>query len=284
MYGHGDGFVSILPFFNKSELEKFQYEDDFEMNSSEMEVFTKFLIGQEKLKKLSLTRNVTQLLFANDKFCKSVKFACENIFVWMNGPEQRESPTAGDAAYVNLVEFISTQRNSLKTLTIGRSRINRELLQLLLSLPINDLRLVSPSFVDTFELGVTNKTVRKIFISMIEIVDSETESVLCEILRSCKSVEKLRFSCVDVTFEMELVIAYEMKNLARLNLYNCHFMPMTFPKLRHIEILSCQTRDVLRLIRVNRHLMMITVGESLMNSERFQRALDETEIIQVLYT
>jgi F-box domain len=283
MYGHGDGFVSIFPFFAGAQLEVLQYEDNYEMDELEMEEFSKFLIGQTKLKKISLTSNVTQKLFADEKFAKSCRFQCENLFLWINGPEHVEDTPADEVVYTNLIAFIKYQGASLATLTLGRFKITREMLRLLLSLQLHDLRLVSSDFTDTRKINVSNKSIKKIFISMLDLVDSETERVLCDILKSCKSVEKLRFSCVDVTFEMALVIAYEMKKLTRLNLYNCHFLPITFPRLSHIEVLSCETRDILRLIRVNRQLTSITVGESFIHSERFRRALDETEVHQVAY-
>jgi hypothetical protein len=50
-FAHDDGITSIFPFFAGAQLERFHYEDDCEMNELEMEKFSKFLIGQTKLRK-----------------------------------------------------------------------------------------------------------------------------------------------------------------------------------------------------------------------------------------
>jgi hypothetical protein len=146
-FAHDDGITSILPFFAGAQLERFQYEDFYEMNELEMEEFSKFLIGQTKLKKISITSNVTQKLFADETFVESCRFHCEGLFLWIT--EHVEDTPADEVVYTTLIKFIKYQGASLATLTLGRSKITREMLSLILSLQLHDLRLISCKFTDT---------------------------------------------------------------------------------------------------------------------------------------
>ena len=280
MYMYGDGLVGVLGFFATAKIERFQYEDNFEMNEEETEKFRDFLMSQQNLKKLSLTSNIAQKLLSDEKFVKLHELKCEDIFLWMNRDDQEGGQFL---QFTQLETFLWSQRNFLKTLTLGRTAIPLETLRHLLSLHLEDIRFVSCTFPDSRKIAVTNSTVKSMFVSMMETVDTETEKVLCDIMRSCKNVEKLRFSCMDITFEMSLVIAYELKHLTKLKLYNSHLIPVTFPRLTHLEILSSGSREILRLIRVNRSLKSVTVGNSFMFSQKFFRALSETEIEEVIY-
>lgn len=280
MYMYGDGFAGIVEFFSGVEIERFQYEDNFEMNEEETERFRDFLMSQRKLKRLSLTSNVSQKIISDEKFLKLHELSCEDIFLWMNGIDQRDD----FQNYEQLQNFLESQRHSLKTLTLGRARIQHATLRLLMSIELKDIRFVSCVFPDTARtLDVTNKSIRKIFISMMEIVDVDTERILCDFLEKCHGAEKLRISCVDLTFELALVVAYNMKKLQKLKIFNSSLLPMTFPNLESLEILGCGKREILRLIRVNRHLKTLTVSNTFLYSHKFQSALNQTKIEKVIY-
>jgi hypothetical protein len=94
---------------------------------------------------------------------------------------------------------------------LARTRINRETIVLLLSLPLLGLRFISCNFRDNREIQATNTTIRKIFISKMQTIDADTEKVLCNIMKSCVNVEKFRFTSISISFELALVIAYEIK-------------------------------------------------------------------------
>lgn len=283
MYGRGDGYVSILPLFTDSRINRFQYEDDYEMNSSEIKNFSDFLVNQSELKLLSLTCNVTQQLFSDSSFASAATFQAEQIFLWMNGPTYTNGLVAGDPTYDNVIDFLETQRDSLKILTLGRCDFRQSMVSRLLKLQMKELRIVQCQFIWDQVLSITNQSVEKIFISMHESIDAASERALSNIMKCCTNVKSMKFACVEVSFELSMAIAYHMKNLKKLNLFRCDLLPITYPTLQNLQIAHCHLQEVVQLLRVNRQLLTLRVPNSYNIIPSFHEALGETSIKHVQY-
>lgn len=283
MYGRGDGYVSMLPIFADARIKRFQYEDDYEMSDDEIKVFGDFLASQSELKEFSLTCNVTQQLFADTAFSSAVSFQAEQIFLWMSNPMILDGLASIEPVIEIVTNFLESQRDSLKTLTLGRCMISNQMASRLLKLKMKDFRIVQCQFVWNELLGVTNQTVEKIFLSMHETVDPITERAIGDIFKSCYNIKSMKFACVEMTFELAMSIAYGMENLKKLHLFRCDFLPITFPNLEDLEVVSCDLPSVLRLLRVNRHLKSLKVPSSYNVITSFHQALAETKIQRVKY-
>lgn len=283
MYGRGDGYISILQFFSGARVKRFQYEDDYEMDPAEVKKFSEVIASFKDLDEISLSSSITQKLFSDSDFANSSKLQLKQIFLWVNGPEHQNEPLANDDVYANLQIFLENHRNTLKTLTLARSTIKDEMMTFLLQFQLKDLRLVYSDFVWRKKIGVKNLSVKRIFISMQEIIEGDTETAVTDILKSCVSLKTLRFSCVDISFEISMVMAYHMQQLEELELYQCDFIPVTYPKLKKLEVSSCEREDVIRLIRVNRQLQNLLVPSSYRFSARFARAIDEMSVKEIVY-
>lgn len=268
MYGRCNGFVSIIKAFEGSQIDQFQYEDDFEMSPQDIEVFKSFLVSQKNLRELSLTHNVTRSLFASQDFGTSVQFKAENIFVWM-GDEHQESGNPASSVNIlkNFSQFLETQRESLKVLTLGRCKLQRPFMDtLLLFLKLKDLRLVQNDFDWDGDLFTVNTTLERMFVSL---QDTTIDEPICQIMENCLKLREMKFSCIDVTFKMSMVMAYKLKSLTKCEFFNCKLIPITFPNMKKMSFSSCAMRDVLQQILVNRHLRKVTIPFSYCQDENF---------------
>lgn len=275
MYGRGDGYVSILNFFEGSKVEKFSYEDTYELDHEEAETIAAFILSLKDLTFLSLTSDVVLKVFADERFALSVTCQLEQVFLWINGPERNSDEVANDAVYRNICSFLHRQRKTLNILTLARCPVDNTMLSFVLKLDqLKDLRLVHSDFVSSEILAKPNKTIERLFISMQEIVEVDEETVICNLLENCANIRKLRFSHCHVTFEMSMIIAYKMTHLQKLEMYQCNLEVVSFPSLKKLEILNCDLEDVTKLVRVNRHLKHLWVPFDYRNSTHFMEAVN----------
>lgn len=275
MYGRDSGFVAIIKAFEGAQVERFQYEDSFEMSSQEMEIFESFLLSQKKLRQLYLSCNVTEHLFESPTFASRVQFKAREIFTWM-------MKTMNDNHYKNLSLFLESQRESVEILTLARCKIERPIMDTLLSLGrLKDVRLVQNDFSWTGNLFMENNSVERMFISLQDTTDDRT---ICQVLQSFSKVKELKFSCVNFTFDISMVMAYEMKQLTSIDYFNCKFEPITFPNLKKVSFSSCNIEDVLRQILVNRHsLREVVVPYHYSQEARFLSTVIDAHIRSIIF-
>lgn len=284
MYGCDDGYPQILSFFKGSKVTIFNYEDDYEMSADDMKIFATFLLSLKDLKNVSLSSNVTLNLFADDQFSSSVKFSLEKVYMIFYPKEDDPDPVP-DIVFAKMLTFLRTQRGTLRTLTLLGCKMDKEIIENLLRMELNDLRLVSSDFGSGFlPIAVKNSTVTRIFISSHEDVGDTAEAFICSILESCVNIKAVDFACVDITFEIALVIAYKMEKFEAMKLYNCTFIPqMSFPSMKSLEFSRCKYSHVVKMIRVNPRLQKLKVPNSYRNKISFQAVIHGMSIDEISY-
>lgn len=272
--GQRDGFFSMIRFFNKANLKCFQYEDSFEVGTENLSKFVDFLSSQSRIRELSLSDNVVRKIFQDEigtDWYKSMQL--ENVYLVCNDI----SPKTCDL----IAAFLKHQKRSLKLLTLLRCTITTRLLEALLSLELEEIRLVHVTFNTRRAIKEVNTSIKKLFLSGI-VIDDTNEFMICQLMEKCTSVRKLVFRYVEITFEMSVTMVHKM-NLEVLDVMKCKLLPITYPKLQKLAIHNCEMRDVIRLIRMNWFLNKIIVSSVYQTNRGFREAVRETMAKEVSY-
>lgn len=278
MYARGDGIASIIKIFQGAKAERLSYEDNWEMSYEDIANFAEFLKSQPTLTDINMTSNVSSKLFANRDFASSAPFKLESFFVWING-NGPDGFVAGPQVYKGISHFIKMQKSSLRTLTLARCNIPARMVRKVIELDLKDVRFVDAKFDGEVDLsGVENHSIEHAFISLHEEMDEPTDMGLSRVFKSCKNLKKIRFSCVEIAFEMSVAMAFDMPNLQTLSFFRCELKPIYYSSLKNLKIRDCDVEEVTRLVRVNRHLETLHVPSSFRFDDDFVRGVDETAV------
>lgn len=254
------------------------------MDESEVNIFSQIISNYANLTRLSISFNISQKIFSNNDFTSKARFHLSYFHFWLNAPSHVSYPQAERHVYNNLLNFIDSQRASLINLTLARCTINTDALDFLLSTNLEDLGLVYCELTRERGISITNTTIKNLFISEQDMIEegSTQDIVLNDVMNCCKAVKKLRFSNVDITFEMSLTMTHKMKNLKQLSLFKCIFVPSLYPNLRKLVILAEEDlEDSIRLIRMNRQLKELQVPFDFQLDPQFEIALSELSVDKI---
>lgn len=283
MYIRGDGIASIVKIFHGAKIKRFSYEDDWEMSDEEITNFACFLLSQPAITDMNITSNVSLKLFDNRDFANSAPFQLQSFFVWING-NAPDSLTASPQVYTSIMHFLQKQQSSLRTLTLARCLIPPAMVRAVLELELNDLRLVDAKFSSIPDLtNVANTSIEKIFISIQQNISHSTEMGLCSVFRYCRNLRKIRYSCVDITFNMSVTMSYEMPKLDTLEFFRCQLEPFYYSTLKKLKIRSCDIEETTRLVRVNRQLEILHVPSQFRYDGGFIDGINETNVKSIRY-
>jgi hypothetical protein len=240
------------------------------MTNEEVEQFARIVSKFDNLQNLSVSHNVSQRMFQSPHILENVKFQIESLHIFFEGSQGHFK---FDMFYKACFRDFLRKQKALRRLTLCRCDISSELLDFILQMDLEHLGLVYSNFIVD---GVIRKnfTIKKLFFSLeAEYHDhSPDEIILCDLMRSCVAVEKLNFVKCNITFEMSLIMAYELRNFRILKMLDCEFSPFYYPTLQKLELSHIGQifeEDYIRLIRVNRHIKILKLDRSIAVSPDF---------------
>ena len=282
VHNHGNAFGCLFSFLFTKILKTFKYDEHY-TDAEEDKTFKEFMEAQTELKKLSLTNNGVTTLLEDAENLKNLKFQCNEINLCINqGSSNREIGNKSD----NVFEFVETQRNFLKTLSLQCCVLNVENVTILLTLSLQELTLDTCEFVWGRQLETVNHSIRTIHIINQEYSDEQDELAICDILKSSRNATSVKFSNVILTFDLSLVMVYDMPKLKDLTIVDTEISsPIHFPTVENLTIDTYdEIDDLVKLIRLNRQLKSLKVPGHFEFDEEFVQALSELSTTRVEYT
>ena len=266
--GHGCFLFSALETYN---LETLHYEDNYHLDSEEIDSFLKFIRQQMSLSKLYINSNEIRELLGNLNTQQHVQFEAKKIGIFSQ--EDSIEPA-------NLLTFLTTQRKSLKSLGIGPCTLSRNhVRQLLVMFDLNQLGLIDctfnwgQGFADFLQIDFTNTSIQSLVFSKQQASDVNIEAI-GNIIKKCQNVSSIGLQHVEVPYDLSIILAYHSKKLRQIlfdnneNITQCHY-----PTVERISIRECERDELVKLMQVNRHLKLLKVDQIYEKDEVFQRNL-----------
>lgn len=260
--------IESLEILDAIRLQEFLYMSDCDVNEADLTLLKSFLLSLMKLTNLCLLGDGADKLMNSEIFVKSISFKLETFYVeFKQGSDSR-----------SFMQFLQRHKESLKVLSVGKMEINESLLQLFRDFCcLNTFRVSNCQFRNNFNCP-TNEGVRNLFLSEIDTTNSVTENGICNLLRSMHHAVKLNLTSIDVTFNLALIIAYEMKNLTSLTLIKCDFKPFSFANIKRMKFVNCEQQKVLQTLLVNRHVEYLEVEEPLQHDSELNEVINKLRI------
>ena len=278
-----DGSASFFQIVEAKNLLRLECNDDHEFSSDEATHFIKFLGAIEELNSLDLFANAIKALSENPETCTTMMFKASRIELWLNEDPDDARSLNSQALTSSSIKFLQSQRSSLNDLTLCRCVLNDRDVMQIMSFTIKKLTLSGCEFIWNRTFKVNNKTIESIIISGTDLDSDQNLHAICDIFTGCHSASSVQFSDNAIPFDLALELVYNMPQLKKLELDNCDFEPINYPTIESMEINYCEVEDIIRLIRINRHLKSLKVDRKCQDSPDFHRALAELANTEVEY-
>lgn len=251
--------VSTLKMICDANICEFFFMSNTDVNVYEASVVMEFLSTQRKIRSLVITGEAAGRLMRLEKF---LPFKLESLCI--------EFASGSDTEHVS--RFLMKHKTSLTSLSLGRMTIDSELIDCLAS--FNQLRCsrFSECSFKPNQSFVKNNYVKKVFLSGIS---ADNEQMICKLLSSMQTVREIYFQSFEVTFNVCLSIAYDMKHLARLTLNKCEINPFTFVNVKRLKFIEGERDDIIKMILVNRQIEMLEIDRTYQHCTDFQDAFNK---------
>jgi hypothetical protein len=271
---NGDGYGCVIPFFKGAKLTRFCYEDEMELNDKTARKFADFLSTQENLLDLGLSGNIACMLFNENQ-----------PSAWFNVMKLTKLymalRNASQSSKQRFSQFLTQQKASLKTLTLLHVVVTKDLMETILQLNLETLRLVHFDFENSRSINEVNNSIKTLSFSSFG-KKYVIERQVCNLMKACTAVNEILLRNSEITFEMSVTMARDV-DLQTLDLRNCTLMPITYPRLKKLLVHQCNITETVRLIRVNYNLEKIKVSTYFSFSGAFHDAIQETAPNHVEY-
>lgn len=274
----------------------FSYEntdDSAETNKFDTRKFCELLSSMEALDELSFCCDAGNKLFKDDLILDySSKWKLKKFYAWMNAPEHNNLPMVGSTSYDNLSRFIQSQKH-LKKLSLCRSTISGNFLEQVLSCAsIQSLCFALSVFkMDEGINNIQNTTLKKFsfgsprdnFKIYPVLENSEYESSICDMLKSCQNLEKLCISRIKITFEMSITINEYLKKLKSIDFEKCELEPFYFQHVRSMT-LGLEPDVAIKIIRVNKQLKYIRLNSTVQSHPKYEVAMSGMNLEKIEFS
>lgn len=251
-----------LKILHIEEIEEFCYLTQSDAEEKEVITLIEFLKSLKKLKRLFVCGNLADKL---GEFPKTVT-NLHSCWIELKNIENTK-----------LANFLRPHQNSLRELCLGKTSIDEELLNQLASFSnLSSLRFCASQLKSIQNLEI-NKHVKEL--SLCQLESKETD--LCKLLRSMSEVGVLDLSSMIVTFDVSIVIAYEMKKLTQLTVDKCDAEPTTFPSVTNLKLVGCSLDVTEKLLLVNRHVKTLEIEVKYKDELKARESLSDVKILYV---
>lgn len=237
--------VNALNMFSSSEIEDFLFMSKVDINDSELKNLKEFLISQKNLINFCMTGDAAIKLVKSINFFEVTALSMlKTLWVELDGESVGEE----------MMQFFLKQKTTMKVLSLGKFKIDAELMSHLQ----NFKQLKSLRFCECTLKPLQNYTinthVNDFSLSSVEVKNPTDEEIICKLLRSMHHVEKLNISSLDITFNIALTMAYDMKRLIHLSFDGCDLNPFTFVNIKRLKFTGGERDAILRMLLVNRQI------------------------------
>lgn len=254
--------INILPMLQESKLSEFLFMSNCGTSDKELEIIAHFLSSQPTLLSLCVAGNAARKMLNVDKFIDNIEFRLKVLYAELDEDAK-------------LMEFLTKQMTTLKELNFENMRITSMIINHLANFKeLRRLGLWSCSY-EQVKSYDANFGIGNLSISRVNSIHDETT---CALLRSMKHAEILNLLSFDISFDVALTIAYEMKSLIQLSLEKCSLIPFTFINVKRLKLVDIERGAMIKMMLVNRQIGTLKISLKYKTDEDLQNLVNEIKL------
>jgi len=175
--------------------------------------------------------------------------------------------------YDKFATFVNKHQHSLKKLDLGGFMITNEMIEYVFSIDqMTELTLRHCKFDSEPRTNKMNYSIKKLM-----FVNKLNNSITADVrfmLLNCKRVQEVSFISMNITKGVSSVLAGQT-NIEKLNFFCCDLFPMTYPSVKFMKLEGIRDyfNDMIKVMRVNRHLKYLLLPDKIQTSQRFKTAM-----------
>lgn len=223
------------------------------------ESFSQFMRPQKQLESLRLSACPTRFLLEDSVITKPFPFLARNIDLSLSTNLEDES---------FLMEFLETQRSSLRELTLRFAELFAQDIYRMMTFEIKELSFMECKFLWQRRVEIKNPNIEFISISKPRFESPDDEYQVCDLLMSACNATKLKLESLPISFWISLTISQAMKNLKTLQLESCDVQdPFVYPSVEEFEFRDIESEQIVMLVHANKQLKKINLPSDDLNDD-----------------
>lgn len=260
------------------------YEENQEIRPEDVYIFCDFLGSLRGLKDLHLVHLSLENLFLTSTLAESAKFELEKLTIGVFVNDFTDYTMDFNQNYQNFIDFIYSQRASLKFVNLSRITVSADLIVSLLNMNLKKLSFYGANLNILSDVEAQNRSIEELslafsrhcIVPLSGIDETPNEAGICALIRNCLNMSKLSIYGLNVTFEIALTISKYVRNLKELSFGHCMLTPMSYPEICSISFRSCRdTDEIVKTLRLNNQLKHVTLPREILNHRKFHLVLSE---------